>query len=67
MAYKGFKGSGMNSAHSRRISQKELAILAGLYAQKMMIDFQEAAQKVSDKEDAELRERMDANETSNMV
>ncbi len=57
----------MNSAHSRRTSQKELAILAGLYAQKMMIDFQEAAKKVSDKEDAELRERMDANETSNMV
>lgn len=59
VAYKGFKGSGMNSAHSRRTSQKELAILAGLYAQKMMIDFQEAAQKVSDKEDAELREGID--------
>ena len=67
MAYKGFKGSGMNSAHRRKTSQKELAMLAGLYAQKMILDFQEAAQKVSDKEDAELRERMDANETSDMV
>ena len=67
MAYKGFKGSGMNSAHGRKISQKELAILADLYAQKMMLDFQKAAKKVSDKEDAELRERMGANETSNMV
>lgn len=58
MAYKGFKGSGMNSAHRRKTSQRELAILASLYAQKTMLDFQKAAKEVSDKEDAELRERM---------
>lgn len=55
MAYKGFKGSGMNGAHKGKISNRDLARLANLYSQKMMLDFQRTAQEVAEKEEERFR------------